>query len=91
MGYLKKVCNSKTKNVNNLEQDILDNVDLNLGKLFNLEATNVNFVKPFCIKLDIDKEVVKFQVSAVTVMSKNDLGSFGIEDLENLTDVSLRV
>lgn len=76
VGHLKNVCKNKIKCVNNID---LDNIDLNLNSLYNLETENVNFVQPFCIKLQVNDLTIEFQVdtgSAVSVMSVKDFEKF---------------
>jgi len=82
IGHLKKVCKNKTEHVNNV-----DLVDLNLSNLYNLDSDGSNSVKPFYVKLDISNKVIEFLVdtgSALSVISKKDLESFKLGEIEDL-------
>lgn len=92
VGHLQKVCKSKSKSVNNIKEDC---IDLNLSNLFNLDSVEVNFIKPYCVKLEVGSKVIEFQVdtgSAVSVMSIKDfkLYKLGCEDEFERTDVNLK-
>lgn len=68
---------------------------MNLNNVFNLESVNVNFIKPFCVKLGVNDRIIDFQVdtgSAVSVMSKKDFVKFklGCVDKVERTDVNLK-
>lgn len=93
VGHLKKVCQTKTKNVNNVAQNSVDDLNLNLSNFFRLESVNVNVVKPLCIKLDVNNKLIEFQVNtglAETVLSQKDIEHYSVLYLENLekTDIS---
>lgn len=92
VGHLQKVCKNKDKFVNNIEQN---DVDLNLNNLFSLESVNVNYVRPYCIKLYVNSIEIEFQVdtgAGVSVISKKELEYYKFSDVKELckTDVTLK-
>lgn len=57
--------------------------DLNLDYLYNLETVEVDLVKPYIVKLEIDGKTVNFQIetgSGISAMSVNDFKYFKIAD-----------
>lgn len=94
IGHLGKICKAKirakTKSMNNLEE-----CDLNLDNLFNLEVNNMSYVKPFYVKINVEGQMVNFQIdtgSGVSVISSSDLkyANIGKCDSFEKTDVSLK-
>lgn len=55
---------------------------LNQFNQFSLETVNVNYVKPYCMKLSVEDKIVEFQMdtgSNMTVMNVKELKYYEIE------------
>lgn len=101
VGHLKKVCKSKNKksNVNLLEQvnnDLNDDFgDLNImDNIYLLDSVDCNFIKPFNIKLNVEENLINFQIdtgSSITAISYDEFirGKFKSKDLIS-SDISLK-
>jgi len=98
VGHLIKVCKAKSKagNVNILEESNIlnDFEDLHIDNLFSLETVDVNFIKPFNIKLDVSGIIINFQIdtgSSITALSYSDACrvNLKLKDIQK-SDISLK-
>jgi len=99
VGHLKKVCKIKKSNVNLLEQvnsDLNDDFgDLNImDNIYLLYSVDCNFIKPFNIKLNVEGNLINFQIdtgSSITAISYDEFirGKFKSKDLIS-SDISLK-
>jgi len=65
-----------------------------LDNLFNFGTINVNYVKLYCVKLNVEDTIVDFQIdtgSSVTVINVDDLKYYGTEYFGQVEQSNIRL